>query len=134
MADDSNLDYVRTFIAACHTTATVKQFSEAKNINLINDTERILIYPPELISVDFNHYTERYMVKLSEVNEAGLLGMRNDIITNIEKLNKRETIAGYTRETTLLNAILKYSNKAFEIGITKRWEQDLFIDFEFSTS
>jgi hypothetical protein len=63
MSDDSNLDYVRTFLGACHSTATVKQFSEVKRIELINDTERILVYPPELINVQYNHYTERYQVK-----------------------------------------------------------------------
>jgi len=134
MVDDSNLDYIVTFLGKCHTTATVNSYTTIKNINFINDTERILVYPPEIISVDNNHYVERYMVKLSEVDEAGILGMRNDIIDNIIKLNTRQTIAAYTRETTLLYAEIMHSNKAFEHGTTKRWEQDLFIDFTFSTS
>jgi len=136
MVDDSNLDYIVTFLGKCHTTATVKSFTAVRNVNAsaYNDTERMLVYPPELISVDNNHYVERYMVKLSEVDEAGILGMRNDIIDNIIKLNTRQTIAAYTRETTLLYAEIMHSNKAFEHGTTKRWEQDLFIDFTFSTS
>jgi hypothetical protein len=60
--------------------------------------------------------------------------MRNDIIDNIEKLNKRQSISGYTKESTLINAKIVFSNKAFENGQTKRWEQDLYIDFSFSTS
>ena len=52
MADDSELDYLVTFLKECHATATVSSFSTVKKIFLINDTERILVLPGELVSTD----------------------------------------------------------------------------------
>ena len=131
-----NTTDIKTFLGKCHATATVKTYTESRNINFVDDAsgERMLVYPPELISVDNNHYTERYMIKLSETTEATLTAMLNDIIDNIIKLNRRETISGYTKPTTLCNIELKHSNKAFENGITKRWDRDIYIDVEWSTS
>lgn len=130
----SNTAEIALFLKQCHTTATVNNFTQVKKIDLINDTERMLVYLPELISVDFNHYTERYMIKLSETTEITLTAMLSDIIDNIDNLNKRIAVGTFTRPTTMLNIELKHSNKAFENGITKRWDRDIFIDVEWSTS
>jgi len=129
-----NTTDIGTFLGKCHTTATVVTWTTRKNVNLIDDTERMLVYPPELIGQDNLFYTERYMIKLSETGEAALTAMLNDIITNIEKLNKRQAIAAYTRPSTLCNIELKHSNRVFELKRTKRWERDIFIDVEWSTS
>ena len=130
----SNTAEIALFLKQCHSTATVNTITTVKNINLINDTERMLVYPPELISVDFNHYTERYLIKLSETTEATLTAMMSDIINNIDNLNKRIAVGTFTRPSTMLNAELKNSNKAFENGITKRWDRDIYIDVEWSTA
>jgi len=130
----SNTVEIGLFLKQCHSSATVSTFTTYKNINLINDTEKMLVYLPERIGVDINHYIDRYMVKLSETGEATLTAMLNDILDNITKLNLRQAVGTFTRPTTMLNIEFKHSNKAFELKRTKRWEQDIYIDVEWSTS
>lgn len=62
--------------------------------------------------------------------------MRNDIINNITKLNSRQPIAGYTKPPTLCNIKFMYSNRAYELVLTtgKRWDQDIYLDIDWSTS
>ncbi len=54
MTDDSELDYIRTFLNKAHSNATTKHFSETRNVSSdkYNDDNRILVYPGELMSVD----------------------------------------------------------------------------------
>lgn len=134
MPDDSELDYIRTFLGKVHTVATVKQISEVKNISLINDTQRILVYPGEIIKTDYNYFVKRYLVKISETSEANLTTALNNIIDGINKLNKREAITEYTKPGVLVGAELVNSNKPFENSQTKRWDLDINIDFEWVTS
>lgn len=130
----SNTAEIALFLKQCHTSATVNNYTQVKKIDLINDTEKMLVYLPERIGVDNNHYTDRYMVKLSETTEITLTAMLSDIMTNIEKLNLRQAVGTFTRPTTMLNIEFHHSNKAFENGKTKRWDQDIYIDVEWSTS
>lgn len=131
----SNTAEIALFLKQCHTTATVNTFTELKNIHSIDDTEKMLVYPPERIGADLNHYIDRYMVKLSETGEATLTAMLNDILTNIIKLNLRQAVGTFTRPTTMLNIEFHHSNKAFEHkGTIKRWDVDIYIDVEWSTS
>lgn len=134
MVDDSELDYIRTFLGKIHTAATVKQIQEAGNLTYINDTQRMLVLPGELIAVFFNWYIKRYKVQISETSEANLTTAINNIIIGIEKLNRRETITAYTRPSTLIHCKLVNSNKAFFNATSQRWDCDIFLDFEWSTS
>lgn len=127
-----NLVFLATFLGKCHTTATVETFITRRNINFNNDTEAMLIYPGELISTSNNLYVMRYQVSLKEASEAGLTGMINDIITNINKLNKRLTVTGYTRETTLVHIEFGYGNKGF-INKVGKYYRDIFLDVTWST-
>ncbi len=92
MVDDSELDYLRTFLTYACLNSTVKHFSEVKKISAINDTRRILIYPGELLSVDGKFYKKRYRVQLSEPSEANLINTFNSLINGIESLSKGITI------------------------------------------
>ena len=96
MADDSELDYIRTFLTKILPLTTTKHFSEVKKISVINDTTRILVYPGELIGVDGKFYTKRYKVKISETSEAALMATLNTIIENIEKLQRGQTIGQFS--------------------------------------
>ena len=49
MADDSELDYIRTFLGKVHTVSTVKQIAEVGNISLIADTQKMLVFPMNLL-------------------------------------------------------------------------------------
>lgn len=132
MADNSELDYIRTFLGECHASATAKQFSEIKKISLINDTERILVYPGEVINTNTKFYTKRFPVKLSETTEANLTGMLNDIINGCEKYNVRD--GTLTEVSTMCNIHVAYGNKSYENPQTKRWDCDIYLDIEWSTS
>jgi len=131
-----NTTDIATFLGKCHTTATVVTWTTRKNVNLIDDTERMLVHLPEMFDPESNilFYRERYRITLSETGEAALTAMLNDIKTNIIKLNLRQAIAAYTRPSTLCNIELHHSNKAWEHKRTKRWERDIFIDVEWSVS
>ena len=131
----SNTAEIALFLKECHSTATVNNYTQVKKIELINDTEKMLVYLPERVGVDLNHYTDRYMVKLSETGEITLTAMLSDILTNILKLNLRQAVGSFTRPTTMLNIEFHHSNKAFEHkGTIKRWDIDIYIDVEWSTN
>ena len=132
MADDSELDYVRTFLNKVHTVMTFKSFSEARVITAINDTQRGLVYPPELMSATDNYTIKRFDVLLSETTEANLTTAISNILLGIKKLNRREAITTYTRPAALCNIKLMKGTKAFEQGTTKRWNQTITLDIMWS--
>ena len=128
-----NLVYLDTFLTACHSTATVETYITRRNINFNNDTEAMLIWPGELLSTSNNFYIMRYQVSLKESSEAGLTGMINDIITNINKFNKRLAIGGYTKEATLVHIEFAYSKRGF-INKVGKYYRDIFLDVTWSTA
>ncbi|KKL49532.1 hypothetical protein LCGC14_2314590 [marine sediment metagenome] len=97
MADDSELDYIRTFLAYASYDSTVKHYSEARKIDMIDNTRRILIYPGELLNVNGSFYTKRYRVQLSESSEANLMDTFNNLVNELQNLSRgQETLAYYT--------------------------------------
>jgi len=97
MADDSELDYIRTFLQYACPYSTVKHFSEVKKTSAINDTRRILVYPGELIGVDGKFYKKRYKIKISDTSEASLMEIFNSIMEAIHDLSRgQEATAYYT--------------------------------------
>ncbi len=88
MADDSELDYIRSLLFVLTRYSSVKHYSEVRKIDSINDTRRILIYPPELINVDGKFYTKRYKVQLSEDSEANLMNTFNKIVNGFNEFNR----------------------------------------------
>ena len=109
MADDSELDYLKTFFTYALITAelgsdavTVNHYSEKKILSQIDDTRRLLIYPPELIGVDGKFYTKRYQLKISDINEAGLTEIINLICNKIEELQRQQ------------NPTVPYTNYSFD--------------------
>ncbi len=96
MADDSELDYIRTFLKKGNTQSTTKHISQVKKISSILDTKRILIFSGELMGVDGKFYTKRYKVRISETSEAALMSTLSTIIENVGKLQRGETIGQYS--------------------------------------
>ncbi len=95
MVDDSELDYLRTFLTYVCPDCTVKHYSEIRKISAINDTRRILVFPGELISVDGKFYTKRYKIKISETSEANLMETFNNLIDGFIDVRTGPNI-GYT--------------------------------------
>lgn len=135
MADATELEYIRTLLGKLHTTATSKHFREAPKIYdgaFAADTERILVYPPELMGVYLDVSIKRYKVKLFTNSEANLMAMVNSIIDGLDLLNRRETITDFTRPSIMLNGTFISGNRIFEkLG---NWNQDIILEFEWCTS
>jgi len=135
MVDDSELDYIVTFLGKIHTTATVGQIETYGNIMLINDTQKMFVLPGELIGSDGDDfYWKRYKVQISETSEANLMTALNNIFIGIRKFNKRTTITAYTRPSTMCHMKFANSTKTFYNVKTKRWDIDIWLDIEWSTS
>ena len=126
MADDSELDYLRTFIGSVMTGYTIKQYSEIKNISLIADTQRGLVYPGEILIADAVYIRSRYKIKLSDTTEAALIIGIKLLIDGIRKYNRR--LAGPTQVASMTNLAMVGSNKFYEVGATKRWNVDINLD------
>ena len=95
MADDSELDYLKTFLQFAVPVATVNHFSEKRKIDLIDDNRRILIFPAELISVDGKFYKKRYKIQISETSEANLMETFNLILRNVDLLQRQAEPSSY---------------------------------------
>ena len=128
MVDDSELDYIRTFLGKVHTVMTFKGFHETKNITQIADTQRGLVYPPEIINGTDYYTKKRYNIKLSETTEANLSTAIDNILIGCRKLNRKIAITTYTKPASLSKIIYSGSNKAYEHPTSKRWVQDIQLD------
>ncbi len=135
MADDSELDYIRTFMGKVHTTATAKSRSEVMNLSQINDTTRILVFPPEIVGSFLNVFIKRYKVQLSDVTEALLTTMLDNILDGINKCNKRTAISEFTKPNTWINIRFISANKAYEHHKkgSSVWFQDIIIEIDWGT-
>ena len=134
MADDSRLDYLRTFIAAVHTDATVKHCEEVSKIEKINDTERIFINEGVIMQTENYNVTLRYKIDISADSEINLSTAHNNILIGIRKLKTWTAIGGYTRESTLhhidfIDAKLAEFNKK-----TKIWTQTIELQVTWGLS
>lgn len=134
----AELDEIVTFLGLAHTTASVKDYSDIRNINRIVDAswERMLVFPGEVLGVNENFYTSRYKVKLSEISEVELMNMIHDILETITKHSKRQVITGwvYASHPRVCNIKLINTNRFYEDGKTKRWNCDIYLDIEWSTT
>lgn len=135
MADDSELDYIAAFLGKVHTVATVGQIETYGHIGLIADTQKMFVLPGELLGSDGDDfYWKRYKVQISETSEANLTTAINNILIGIRKFNKRTAIAGFTRPATMCHMRFGNSIKSYYNAKTKRWDVDIMIDIEWSTS
>ena len=132
---DSLLDYIAAFTTRIHTVATSSTYDITPYIDDIVDAteQKILVYPGEYLGSFGDYYTTRHLVKISETSAVNLKTALNNIQIGIGKLNRREAITSYTRETTLIYCKFAYTNKPFKITSGK-WYIDLYLDFTWTTS
>lgn len=134
MADDSELDYIRTFLGKVHTTATVKHWDEARQLSQINDTSKILVKMGTIMHSTQYVTVKRFKLLLSETTEAALSTAHNNIAIGCDKLNRRIAITEYTRPTSFLHAEIATSNLARIKGNAKNWILEIDLDCKFMTS
>ena len=130
MADDSELDYVRTFVGEVMTGYTIKQFSEVKNLSLISDTQRGLVYPGEMITIHDVYYTKRYKLAVSDTTEAALQTAYKLLMAGARKYNSR--LAGPTQVASMTHIKIEPGTTDYEHGATKRWYTTFNIDVVWS--
>jgi len=105
VADDSELDYLRTLLLEIMPGFTVKNYSEIRNISLINDTKRGLLYPGEILTMNDVYYETRYKLKISAPNEADLITGIKNLIDGAKKYNRRH--AGHVEVTKVTFGLTK---------------------------
>lgn len=127
MVDDSELDYLKTFIDEATTALTVETYETKRKAT---GRKNCLIEPGELLSVDGSFYKKRFKLKLRTLTEAIMTGFINEIIDGTIVYNRRG--AGYTYPVTMCNIKFVYTNKTFVEG--EIWKNDIYIDVEWVTS
>lgn len=131
MVDDSELDYIRTFVGEVMTGYTIKQYSEAKTMKAINDTQKGLVYPGEIIFIDDVYFVSRYKLMLADASEAALTTGLKNLISGTKNYNRR--VAGPTQVSSMTNIkVVPAGIKAYEVGTTKRWNMILNLEITWS--
>jgi len=131
MPDDSELDYIRTFLGEVMTGYTIKQNSEEKQLSRINDTQRGLIYLGEIIRIDDVYYVKRYRFEISDTTEIAITTGIKNLIEGIKKYNRR--IAGPTQVASMTHIEMVPRGKADEeVGTSKRFKMELSIQITWS--
>ena len=134
MPDDSELDWIKTFLEKVHTTYTVATIETTKNINNILDTQSILVYPGESLSADRIMIKRQYALQYKDASEGALNSSIYALCEGIDKLNAREAIAAYTRPAALVGMSFVSSGLDFhKIGAGK-WYANVKIIVKWLTS
>lgn len=135
MVDNSELDYLVTFLAAVTTGVSVGQIEVVTNANLLTGAKTIYLYPGEHIAFGNFYYQKRFNASIVADTEANLTAIINEIIEGLDLLNTRQTIGTYTRETTLIHGIISTATKGyFQRESGGSWSCNIFLDITWSTS
>jgi hypothetical protein len=134
MADDSELDYIITFIGKVNTAHTPKSIETTKNINLIDDTQSVLIYAGETLSSTSYSIMRQYHLQYKDATEGALNASIYALIEGIRKLNTRETITAYTKPTSLIGMQFISSGKDYKNHLSGNWYANIIITAEWLTT
>lgn len=127
MPDDSELDYIKTFIEEATTGLTVATFETIRKVEKVAGVKKSLVEPGEIISTDGSFYKKRYKIKLSVATEAIMTAIINEIINGTSTYNKRGT--GFTFPASMCNVNFVYTNKSYIFN--NIWLNDVFVDVEW---
>jgi len=134
MADDSELDYIKTFLEKVHTTHTIATIETTKNIHMINDTQAILVYAGESLSADRIMIKKQYSLQFKDASEGALNSSIYALCEGIDKLNARETIAAYTKPNSLVGMSFLSSGKDYHQMVAGQWFANVKIIVKWLTS
>ena len=133
MADDSELDYIADFLRKVHTAHTVNTIEVTRNINLITDTQSILVYAGETMGSTMITIKRRYHLQYKDASEGVLNSSFYALIVGVKKVNARETITSYTRPTTLIGMkVISGGNDFFQMK-SGNWYGNIIIEAEWLT-
>lgn len=133
MADDSELDYIMTFIGKVNTTHTIASIETTKNINSINNTQSVLIYGGETLSVSGSIMKRQYHIQYKDATEGALNSSLYTLVEGIEKLNARETITDYTKPNSLVGMQFISTGLDYHSFTNGNWYANILITADWLT-
>lgn len=125
------MDEVKIFVDTIDGTTAVNHIGNHAALKDVGSGNKILVNDPEIIAFDTNlkTYINRYLLEFNFDTEANLTTAINALVTNIQKFQRREAIAGYTKPNTLYHIYLANAGKI--TPISKRWECILYLECEW---
>lgn len=136
MVDDSELDYVRTFLLKVHTVATTEHFPmERGKVEEVPDAtyQKMLVHPPEIVGFNISRTIKRYKVEISETSEANLTTAIKNIQLGCEKANLWVAITGWTRPSDWCYVSIARSEQVKIIPGNGRAKQTIYLDIIWSS-
>ena len=127
MADDSELDYIADFLRKVLTTYTVETLETTTNINYINDEQACLVFSGRALGASGVIAKKQYQIQFRNETEALLNATIYALIEGIRKLNARETITSYKRDTSLIEIMFLSSGLDFHNLKAKKWYANVYI-------
>ena len=134
MVDDSELDYIADFLRKVHTAHTVHTIETTRNIALIPDSQSILVYTGEVLGSSGIIVQKRYPLKYKDATEGALNSSIYALVEGIRKLNSREAITSYTRNTSLVGMKFISSGLDFYNINSGKWYANIKILAEWLTT
>ena len=130
MVDTTELQWVRTFVGSVMTGYTIKTYSESKKLKNIDDTQRGIVHPGEILKMDAVYYVTRYELEIADATEAAITTGIKNLIAGIALYNRRQT--GPTQIASMTHLRVVSGSKFEEGGINKRWKIKLNLDVTWS--
>ena len=121
MPDDSELDYIADFLRKVLTTYTVETIETTTNINTIADEQACLVYSGRALGASAVIIKKQYKIQFRNETEALLNATIYALIEGIRKLNSREVITSYTRDTSLIEMLFLSSGLDFHNLKSRKW-------------
>lgn len=131
----TQLDDVVSFLTKAG-TLNCKHIEDAGLPHEVGTGNRILVYTGGATAIDTNvlRYTETYQCATDFDTEANLVTMKETLIGNCDKVNRREAIAGYTKPAKLINVhLVDWDPPSFN-KISGRIRNKFMIRIEWSTA
>lgn len=114
---------------AGHTVATIET---TRNINLIEDSQSILIYTGESLGGTPYSIKREYTMQYKDISESALNTAFYALLEGIRKLNNRETIKGYTKPNSLIGLkFISSNNDYYNIGAGNWYGNSIRIQAEW---
>ena len=131
----TQLDDVVTFLGKAG-TVTVKHIEDARKPYQVGTGNRILVDAGAMSNIDTAvlRYSETYMCKAEYDTEANLVTLKETLIDNCDKVNRREAISGYTKPAKLINVHLIDWEKPKFNKMGARVRNNFMIKVEWSTA
>jgi len=112
---------------------TVKTIETTRNVNFHDDSQAILVYAGHALGSSGIILNKQYHLQYRDATEGALNSSIYALIEGMRKLNARETITGYTRNTSLVGMRFLNSSKDFFQPAGGNWYANIYIIVKWLT-